>query len=202
MRHLDFSFKSLAPVNEEGNFSGLAATFDSPDSEGEFIDRGAFSKNLMESNVRPLLWQHDVKTPLGVAYLEETPKGLGVLGSLCMEVQRSREIRSLMAQGVVTGLSLGFETIRAVQDRQTRARRVVEAKIWEVSPCVFPQNPAARIRDVKSMTPEKAKQLIRDYEQVQEIFVRNHESRLKLWAAMDLHERLKIYIEGEKNGTA
>ena len=178
MKRLDLKFKFVVPVTEEGSFTGLGAVFETVDAEGDTIAPGAFSKDLALGNVRPLLWQHDAHTPIGVAYLEENSKGLAVLGAFCMGVKRAREIRSLMAQGVVTGLSVGFEPIKAVVDKRTRARRLTEIKVWEISPCLWPANDSARVTDVKSMIPAEIKQMVLDFKELEETFTVNQKIRL------------------------
>jgi len=86
--------------------------------------------------------------------LEEDDYGLKVKrGELNLEVQRARELRSLIMQGAVDGLSIGYQTIKSEYEKggdgQT-IRVLLEIKLWEVSLCVFPANEPAKVDDIKS----------------------------------------------------
>ena len=146
-----FEINALA---EEGSFDGHAAIFDKPDAFGEVIDAGAFTKSLKEVLTRPMLWYHDPRDPIGVAELIVDGKGLKVKGQLNLEVQSAREKYSLMKQGAIKGLSIGFRTIK---DRWADNLRILkEIKLYEISPCTSQAHPKAVITAVKSKNTNAA----------------------------------------------
>jgi len=68
---------------------------------------------------------------------------------LAAEVKRAREVLSLMRDGALDGLSIGFRTVKARRDAGSGIRRIVEADLWEISVVTFPMLPGARIETVK-----------------------------------------------------
>jgi len=65
-------------------------------------------------------------------------------------VQRAREVRELMADGVINETSIGFDT---VTDRVKDAiRHLVEVRLWDISPVTFAANEEATVLSVKSLT--------------------------------------------------
>jgi HK97 family phage prohead protease len=133
-----------------GTFAGYASIFDVVDSYGDVVVRGAFKKTLREKKQFPILWSHSIMEPLGVIRGQEDERGLAIEGELNLDVQRGREIRSLMKQGAVNGLSIGYEVVKEGEDAETRARLLKEIKLWEISPCVFQACPDALVGEVKA----------------------------------------------------
>ena len=133
-----------------GTFAGYASIFDVVDSYGDIVVRGAFKKTLREKKQFPILWSHNIMEPLGVIRGQEDERGLAIEGQLNLDVQRGREIRSLMKQGAVNGLSIGYQVVKEAEDAETRARLLKEINLWEISPCVFQACPGALIDGVKS----------------------------------------------------
>ena len=146
----EFPFVLTKFDEQAGTFTGYASIFDVVDSYGDSVAKGAFKKTLRESGSFPMLWSHNTDTPIGVIKGVEDEKGLAVEGSLNLEVQRAAEIRSLMKQGAIKGLSIGYQTMKEGVDREAGTRLLKEIKLWEVSPCVFQACPKATISDVKS----------------------------------------------------
>lgn len=151
----DFEFKfSMSDTEAEaGTFTGYASIFGIVDSYGDAVQKGAFKKTLHEKRAFPLLWSHDVREPIGVIAGAEDDKGLSITGKLNLDVQRAREIRSLMAQGAVKGLSIGYNVIKELKDPETGIRQLKEIQLWEISPCVFQACPEAEVSDVKGTDP-------------------------------------------------
>lgn len=145
-----FEIKALT---DEGTFEGYAAIFDKPDSLGEIIEKGAFTKSLKEKDFFPMCWYHDPRNPIGIVYLVEDEKGLKVKGELNLEVQAAKEKWALMKQKAVRGLSFGFNTIKDLWEGNKR--RLKEVKLFEVSPVTFQAHPAALISAVKQWDEQK-----------------------------------------------
>ena len=146
---LRFEVKQL---DEAGVFEGYAAVFGNEDLGGDVIEPGAFKKTLKENPTLPILWQHDVREPIGVtleAY--EDGKGLRVRGQLNLETSRGREAYALLKQGALRGLSIGYDTIKEVWHGSVR--RLKEVRLWEWSLVTFPMNPKAQVTAVKAVVP-------------------------------------------------
>jgi HK97 family phage prohead protease len=160
METKDLSVKFTMPedgADDKGAFKGYASIFDAVDSYGDVVMRGAFRKTLSDKKQFPLLWSHDISRPIGVISAKEDKTGLKVEGQLNLDVQLAREIRSLMKQGAVRGLSIGYQTVKDEQDTDRKARLLREINLWEISPVVFQACPDALVADVKSMEPVEGK---------------------------------------------
>jgi phage head maturation protease len=48
------------------SFTGYASTYGNVDAGGDVVMRGAFDASLGLRKKRPLLWQHDLREPIGV----------------------------------------------------------------------------------------------------------------------------------------
>jgi HK97 family phage prohead protease len=154
----DLSCFSLAPVTTPlfeikrspngTEISGYASVFGNVDSDGEIVDRGAFSASLAQhhkTRTQPLfLWQHDSHAVIGKwDHFEEDSTGLLATGRLLPAVQRAAEAIALIGEGAIYGLSIGFNTVR---DRVIKNVRHLEIlNLMEVSLVSFASNSNARI---------------------------------------------------------
>ena len=139
----------LKEIDEEGVFEGYASIFGKPDAFNEVIEKGAFTKTLKEKSQVPMCWYHNPLDPIGLADLSIDEKGLKTKGQLNLEVQSAREKYALMKQKVIRGLSFGFNTIK--DSWEGKIRRILEVKLFEVSPCTFQAHPKALISSVKNI---------------------------------------------------
>ena len=144
-----FPFTLKEMDEEAGTFTGYASIFDVVDSYGDSVKKGAIKKTLKESKSFPMLWSHNVQEPIGIISGEEDDTGLAVEGKINLDVQRGKEVRALMRQGAVNGLSIGYETMKELIDSENGTRVLKEIKLWEVSVCVFQACPGALVDDVK-----------------------------------------------------
>ena len=152
-KNLEFKFVMGDEEGEAGTFTGYASIFDVVDTYGDSVQKGAFKKTLREKKQFPLLWSHNIDKPIGVISGTEDEKGLEVIGKLNLDVQLAREVRSLMVQGAIPGLSIGYNVNQEAIDRESGIRQLKEINLWEVSPCVFQSCPDALVDDVKSIEP-------------------------------------------------
>jgi len=124
-----------------GEFEGYASLFSVADGAGDVVAPGAFARSLKSrgpDRVR-MLYQHHADEPLGVwETVVEDDKGLYVRGRLNLEVERAADVASLIRQGALNGLSIGFRAIRARRDRATGRRLLNEIDLWEISVVTFP----------------------------------------------------------------
>ena len=148
----------LCACSGSGVFVGYASLFGERDQSGDVVMRGAFAASLKKRGPRDvrMLFQHDAGEPVGTWIdMHETAKGLHVTGRLDRNVQRGRELFSLLETKGLDGLSIGFRTVRARRDRATASRLITEIDLWEISLVTFPMLVGARVTDVKSFQARK-----------------------------------------------
>lgn len=149
--------------DEEGVFEGYASVFRQVDQGQDAVVPGAFARSLNQRGVKgvKLLWQHDPTEPLGyISELREDQHGLYIKAKLNLDVRRAREALSLMRQGALDGLSIGYKTLKSKLDEKLGVRHLIDLDLWEVSLVTFPMQAEARISDFKSAKIST----IRDYE--------------------------------------
>lgn len=141
-----FEFKAAINVDDMGAISGIAWPFGSPDMVGDLITKGAFTAPA----TLPMLWSHDQSQVVGVwDSIAETERGLEVKGRLLVDdVERAREVRAIVKAGGAGGLSIGFQTKKAVP-RQGGGRTISALDLKEVSIVSVPAHPGALITNVK-----------------------------------------------------
>jgi HK97 family phage prohead protease len=122
-------------------FEGYASLFGVADGAGDVMMPGAFAASLRKrgpARVR-MLYQHFAHEPIGVwETIAEDRHGLYVRGRLIGDVERARDVRALLAEGALNGLSIGFRTVRAKRDAASGLRNLIEVELWEISVVTFP----------------------------------------------------------------
>lgn len=152
---LDCHF-NIKSVDERGYIEGYGSVFDVKDSDEEIIAPGAFMETLEwyrdQAMPVPMLWMHQAREPLGLwEEFREDTYGLYVRGKMLIDkVQAASEIHALAMERAISGLSIGFRTLRSVLDRTRQATVIQKLRLWEVSLVTFPANDAARVTAVKS----------------------------------------------------
>jgi len=139
-------------ADANGIFEGYTSLFNLRDLGNDIVMPGAFATSLRERGRQgvKLLWQHDAAQPIGSwLAIAEDGRGLKVRGRLNLQVAKAREVLSLMREGSVDGLSIGFRTRRARRDPATGLRRLYDVDLWEISLVTFPMLPQARVDAVK-----------------------------------------------------
>lgn len=150
-----FSPAPAPTVASDGRFRGYATLFGKEDLSGDIVEPGAFRATLARRGVEgvKLLYQHDPREPIGSwLMIAEDRYGLAVEGRLSEDTLRAREVKSLMREGILDGLSIGFRTVRARPDPVRGVRHLLELDLWEISVVTFPMLPEARLRAAKAAT--------------------------------------------------
>jgi uncharacterized protein len=96
-----------------------------------------------------------------------------VRGRLDKNVQRGRELISLLECGGLDGLSIGFKTVNAARQKFTNTRQLLNLDLWEVSLVTFPMLAGARVSDMKLQALIAATQLFQRPTQ--------HKERVPTW---------------------
>jgi HK97 family phage prohead protease len=144
-----FQFEIKSELSN-GMFEGHCSAFNNVDSYNDVVMPGAFSKTIQENKSRiKILWQHDIWEPIGIPVeMYEDSKGLYVKGKISM-TDVGQKALTLMRDGVITEMSIGYDSVKSDIDRVSGIRYLREVKLWEFSPVTFAANPAAMINGVK-----------------------------------------------------
>ena len=140
-------YKAQLTVTETGEIEGTAWPFGTPDRVGDVIEKGAFN---VSSGTIPMLFAHDQAQVIGVwDQITETDTGLTVKGRLLTEdIARAKEVRAMIKEKAVSGLSIGFVTTKATP--RARGRTITALSLLEVSIVAVPSHPGAQITSLKS----------------------------------------------------
>lgn len=141
-------FKAQFAVDDAGTITGIAWPFGSADRVGDMIEKGAFTTARAPV---PMLAYHDPAKPVGAwNSIVEKSDGLHVAGKLLVEdVMLAREMRALVREGAVRGLSIGFSTKKAIT-RKGGGRIIQALDLAEISLVTIPMHPGARVTGAKS----------------------------------------------------
>ena len=151
-----FSFELESADESTGEFSGYAAVFGNRDSGNDIIERGAFAKTIVEDfhRIKILALHNDCWLPVGRPIeLREDDRGLFIRGKIS-DTTMGRDIRTLLKDGVLSELSIGYDAIEFDYDSKQDTRHLKEIKLWEVSIVTWAMNDQATIDDVKSLAEE------------------------------------------------
>lgn len=133
----------------EGTFDGYAITWNTVDSYNSMFRRGCAKKTLQERRGKiKVMWNHEELVGRVVDAVEDD-HGLLVRCKLTMELQRAKEVRALMLDGVVNTMSFGFDSVK--EHIENGVRVIDEIRLWEVSPVVFAANERTSIGAVRSL---------------------------------------------------
>jgi HK97 family phage prohead protease len=176
LKRRTFAFETKE-VKDTGEFTGYASVFDVLDTYRDVVKPGAFAATLAnwkaKDKLPPILWQHDSRIPLG-PHLEmaEDGHGLFVRGKLLVnEIEKAREAHALLKNGVISGMSIGFDIAEdgMEYDGKTNVWNLTKVNLWENSLVTFPANAEAQVEEVKSAlelgklpTPSQFERILRD----------------------------------------
>jgi uncharacterized protein len=155
MPNKSFSFE-CKKVTDQGQFEGLAATYHNEDQVNDVILPGAFDVTLAtQGKERTLLYNHE--ETIGVVSLTDSPVGLKASGQINLDVQRGREVFSLLKQKAIRGLSIGYKSMK--DDTRAGVRYLQQIKLFEISLTAFPANEMATVTSVKMFQQQEEKKI-------------------------------------------
>ena len=168
---------------EAGTFEGYLSVYGNTDLQKEVVEPGAWHVAM---NPLPLLYRHDRNQLIGaIDELLDDDKGLFIKGHLNLNVARAKEVYALMQEGLITGLSPGFQETKDsfVGD----IRHIIAANMYEASLTPFPANPVAGVTHFKELDGE--------------IDVKEHETDSKKEADLDFLGDEPIVFEKSVQGS-
>lgn len=137
-----------------GEFVGYCSVFGVEDQVGDVVRKGAFAKTISERGPQgiKMLFDHNPSEPIGRwMSLEEDDYGLLGRGQLLLDLEKGREVYTLMKAQVLDGLSIGYRVTKQSQDRANpHIRFLDEIDLREVSAVMFPCNEESVITSVKA----------------------------------------------------
>lgn len=141
-------------LQEEGTFQGYASVFHTLDNNGDIVMPGCF-KEAVESFQKhekspKMLWQHDTEFPIGKwTHLREDSYGLYVSGKLFLDLPKAKEAYTLMKEGELKGLSIGYNVLKSSPRCGAKATMLEKVDLMEISLVTFPANHQAQILEYK-----------------------------------------------------
>lgn len=152
LEHREFEVRAVDPATRK--FTGLAVPWDTDTRIGSYYTERVARGAVRDSDDAKVLWRHD--EPIGrVIAHRDTAAGWEIDARLS-ETARGDEAYTLLKDGVVDRLSIGFEPVEHVEehDDTTGDMTVVRThiRVREVSLVPFPAYPDAAVTDVRSAT--------------------------------------------------
>jgi HK97 family phage prohead protease len=139
----------FSAVGDDGVIEGRAVRWDTVDSYRTEFAPTAFAS---ARGSIPMLWSHDPANVIGSwSGIEVRTDGLTVKGKLNLAVAKAQEVRSLLQAGDVSGLSVGFRTVKD-ERKSNGVRRITEARLHEISIVAFPAVPGSGVTSIRTDT--------------------------------------------------
>lgn len=165
LRNPVIEWSEVRAMPEDGQprrLSGYAAKWDSyTPFYNEMIERGAFTKSLLESDQLALV-NHDrtlVLGRVGAGTLQLREDNVGLAFQLTLpDTTYARDIWESVARGDTAGCSFGFSPIKTTTRKMpsgTMATVITEAALFEVSITAFPAYAATEVQARETEQPEE-----------------------------------------------
>lgn len=140
-------FECRLAAGDAGAIEAVAVRFNTVDSYRTTFDPAAFDG--IEGRI-PMLWSHDPSQVIGSWTSFRTTKSeLRAVGALNLAIARAVEVRSMLTNGDISGVSIGFETL-ADSMRPGGVRHITKARLRELSLVAFASVPGARVTSARS----------------------------------------------------
>lgn len=143
-----------------GSIEGYASTWvKKPDSYGDVVRKGAFSKTLEEDwnggKGIPFLWAHqmdNLKSFIGTADADEDDYGLHFVATFD-GTEEAQRVRNLYKDGRLRKFSFAFDVLEnglITLEDGTKANELRKLKLFEISAVTVPANDTAEMIDIKA----------------------------------------------------
>jgi len=132
-------------------FSGYASTYGGPpDHGGDVVLPGAFDDSLKRRPKPKLLWQHDMREPIGIPLSLKSDEH-GLLGTWrIVDTARGSDAYKLLKAGAQDSLSIGYVAVETEFDKAGDTRFLKAVDLLEVSIVSVPMNEKALVTSVKA----------------------------------------------------
>jgi HK97 family phage prohead protease len=183
---LSKTFSAKAEATEGGSpgeFEAIVSAFGNEDSQGDVVEKGAFTNTLEEwiekGRPIPVVWSHQFHDPenfLGkYVDAEETDAGLKLKGLFDMEHPKAARVHKLMKQGLIVEFSISgrvrdYELIKdedADEDDFWASwfapMRIKDIDLWEAGPCFKGANPDTELLSIKNLGPRQFEALHKSF---------------------------------------
>ncbi len=166
-RFYNLEIKQLGTEDEKFyTVSGIATT-SGTDLDNDIIEAGAFADNVANPSKIRFLYNHDSDLPMGtITSFQQVGNALHMEAKMPKGVQRVEDTVKFISMGAFGGFSVGFRVIEDEFDRETGIRRIIKAKLFEVSIATIPANPEAVITDIKKDDEKKESKLDEDFKKI------------------------------------
>lgn len=145
--------QGISDVDTKGRtVVGYAAKFGNVDRHNDIIAQNAFARTLEQSGtkVRALL-HHDPTMVAGpVKVVKSDDVGL-YTETLVSKTAIGNDLLTLLADGALDGMSIGFRTRKSDTDEETTIRTIKEIDLYEYSFVAIPANPEATVTGLKAL---------------------------------------------------
>lgn len=149
LKTVPFQLETVKAAGDGWEFSGYASTYGNVDEGGDVVVRGAFADSLKARPKPKLLWQHDMREPIGVpAQLTSDEHGLKGTWRLS-KTARGSDAYELLKDGAIDSLSIGYIPSQA-EYRDDGVRLLKSVDLLEVSLVSLPMNEQALVTTVKA----------------------------------------------------
>ena len=140
--------------NGKMTVSGYASVFDNIVSYGYAFEKGAFADSLKNGQPIRFLFNHNADEVIGkVLECYEDGKGLFFKAEFNAKIQRAAEVYSMLKNGDINGVSIGFVTVSEALKNGISYKTAVD--LWEISIVTFPANDKALIQQVNAAKSSK-----------------------------------------------
>lgn len=132
-----------------------ASIFDNVDAGKDRVRAGAFKKTLMEDSQRKhsrikALRDHNPYKPVGKPKaISEDSTGLLTVTPISKTTD-GNDLMELINDGVISELSIGYNTVKDQYNADEGVRDLLELKLWEYSFVTWGMNDLAQVQGVKS----------------------------------------------------
>ncbi len=190
-------------LEEEGVIEAYLNNFNFIDRARDNTQKGAFANSIKTINERgynlPMLFAHDHSMICGHwESLVEDEIGLKATGRINLETELGREMYALVKSGSLSGVSIGYKTIREEWDRATKSNRLLELEVVEASLVSVPCSDISRIQLVKTYLEHGELPTQPELEKVlKEAGLSNSQSKMVVTKYRPEQKELKDYTQSE-----
>jgi uncharacterized protein len=130
---------------------GYASKFGNVDDHGDIVQSGAFKRTLDHgpSRVKSLMHHNPLMIVGRPLVMREDSSGL-YTETKVSDTALGRDLLTLIEDGVIDEMSIGFIPVRKSYDKETKATLLHEVKLIEYSFVTLASNPEARVQGLKS----------------------------------------------------